>query len=101
MPAFPANLLGDLPPAALVVGFAAFLAYKAACRIIDKPLILATIVGVFGNEQRRKDAIKIVGKLCGDEQEPEKEDTPSIAQTPATVDNGRGKRDPTCPTTDN
>lgn len=68
MPTWLADLLSQLPPAALVTLGVAYLVYRTVRHLLDSPLSIATIFGVLGGQERRKDAIEIVDKLCaGDE----------------------------------
>ncbi|TWJ20743.1 hypothetical protein [Micromonospora endolithica] len=78
MPAWLAELLSQLPPAALVTLGVAYLVYRTVRHLLDSPLSIATIFGVLGGSERRKDAIEIVGKLCAED-----EDQAAIEQHPS------------------
>jgi hypothetical protein len=47
-------------------------AYRVLHRLVDSPLTIATIFGVLGGEDRRKDAKEIVELLCKNEEDDEK-----------------------------
>ncbi|MDG4803425.1 hypothetical protein [Micromonospora sp. WMMD980] len=77
MPTWPAELIGHLPSEALVPLVVAYLVYRAIRRLLESPLSIATLFGVLGGQNRRRDAIEIVGKLCAADEDRQAGEPPS------------------------
>lgn len=91
MPSWLIDLLGKSPVLA-VVGAVVYYAYKVISKALDSPMSIATIFGVMGTKDQRRDAQQVLKVLCkhGEEEPPfEQDGTDSPSQ-----DVVPGKRSP-------
>jgi hypothetical protein len=69
------------------VAVVAYFAYKTVKHLVDSPLSVVTIIGVFGNRERRQDALELAKVLRSEGQR-----QPSFERPPAHDPNLRGYR---------